>query len=134
MPIILMLYMSTGELVEMDNLISLREVLIANGWTFITAICVMLFSLFHWPCSTTCLTIKKETGSVVWTIISALLPTVIGILLCFIINSIWSIICIMWYFEGEIHKQETIRRVKKYFNAGVQKYNHELFEMKNLKN
>lgn len=95
MPIILMLYMSTGELVEMDNLISLREVLIANGWTSITAICVMLFSLFHWPCSTTCLTIKKETGSVVWTVISALLPTVIGILLCFIINSIWSIICIM---------------------------------------
>ena len=88
MPIILMLYMSTGELVEMDNLLALKEILVANGWTSATATCVMLFSLFHWPCSTTCLTIKKETGSWRWTLLGIAIPTMIGVLLCFIVNSI----------------------------------------------
>ena len=82
MPIILMLYMSSGELVEMDNLISLKEVLLLNGWTVKTAICVMLFSILHWPCSTTCLTIKKETGSLKWTFAGFLIPTTIAIIVC----------------------------------------------------
>ena len=92
MPIILMLYMSTGELVEMENLISLKEILITNGWTTITAICVMLFSILHWPCSTTCLTIKKETGSWKWTLAGFALPTLIGIVVCFVVNMIGSLV------------------------------------------
>ena len=82
-PIIIMSYLSTGSLVDMDNLVMLRSIFIENGWTWLTAICVILFSLIHFPCSTTCLTIYKETKSVKWTIISILLPTVCGILLCF---------------------------------------------------
>lgn len=82
-PIILMTYLSTGELTEMSNIMALKEVLLAHGWTTVTAICVMVFSLFHWPCSTTCLTIKKETGSWKWTALGFALPTAVGMLLCF---------------------------------------------------
>lgn len=92
MPIILMLYMSTGELVEMENLVSLKEILIANGWTSLTAICVMLFSILHWPCSTTSLTIKKETGSWKWTLAGFVLPTIVGIMVCFVVNTIGNLI------------------------------------------
>ena len=63
-PIIIMSYMSTGNLVDISNLSTLREVLVSNGWTWVTAVSVMLFSLMHWPCSTTCLTVKKETSSI----------------------------------------------------------------------
>lgn len=87
-PIIIMSYTATGSLIELDSLIHLRQLLIANGWTWLTAINVMLFSLMHWPCSTTCLTIKKETQSWKWTGLSFLIPTVTGILICFIVTSI----------------------------------------------
>lgn len=87
-----MTYMATGQLMEMDNLVTVKEILIANGWTTVTAICVMLFSMFHWPCSTTCLTIKKETGSLKWTAISIILPTIIGMILCFFVNLIGNMI------------------------------------------
>ena len=82
LPIIIMSYMATGSLVEMDNLGALKELLTNNGWTWLTAVCTMLFSLMHWPCSTTCLTIRKETGSLKWTAASVLLPTAAGLLLC----------------------------------------------------
>jgi len=85
-PIILMGYLATGTLTEIVNLDVMRELLIQNGWTWVTAICVILFSLLHWPCSTTCITIKKETGSLKWALFSILLPTVIGLVICFIIN------------------------------------------------
>ncbi len=87
-PIIIMTYMSTGSILEFDNLIQLKELLINNGWTFCTAICTMLFSLMHWPCSTTCLTIKKETQSFKWTAISFIIPTVLGATICFIFTLI----------------------------------------------
>ncbi len=58
-PIIIMSYTATGSLLEFDSLIQLRQLLTSNGWTWLTALNVMLFSLMHWPCSTTCLTIKK---------------------------------------------------------------------------
>ena len=87
-PIIIMSYMATGSLIEIDNMIELRNLLVANGWTWLTAVCVMLFSLMHWPCSTTCMTIKKETQSVKWTAISFLVPTITGIIICFIFTSI----------------------------------------------
>ena len=87
-PIMLMTYMATGNLVEYESLESLRTVLVNNGWTVTTAICVLIFSLCHFPCSTTCLTIKKETGSLKWTLLAIIIPTLIGIILCFLINNI----------------------------------------------
>ena len=81
-PIIIMAYMATGNLLDMSNLAELKTLLVDNGWTWLTAVCTMLFSLMHWPCSTTCLTIKKETQSLKWTAISFLIPTVIGICVC----------------------------------------------------
>jgi ferrous iron transport protein B len=87
LPIILMAYLSTGTLVAADDLGVLRALLVENGWTWLTAVCTMLFSLLHWPCSTTCLTIGKETGSVKWTLVSIALPTLIGMVLCFLTAS-----------------------------------------------
>lgn len=87
-PLIIMSYMSTGTLVEIDNLAELKELFIDHGWTWVTAVCTMLFSLLHWPCSTTCLTIRKETGSLKWTGLSMLIPTVIGMTICFLVASI----------------------------------------------
>lgn len=84
-PIIIMSYMATGSISEFESLDELRELLVSNGWTWLTALCVMLFSLMHWPCGTTCMTIKKETQSWKWTLVSFLLPTITGILICFIV-------------------------------------------------
>ena len=91
-PIILMAYLSNNALTSYDNLFVLKEILIDNGWTILTGICFIILSLFHYPCATTLLTIKKETKSTYWTIIAFLLPTVIGILLCFLITTITRII------------------------------------------
>ena len=71
-PIIIMAYLSTGSLLEFDSLDALRQLLVDHGWTWLTAVCTMLFSLMHWPCSTTCLTIGKETKSAKWTLLSIL--------------------------------------------------------------
>lgn len=84
-PIIIMSYMATGSLIELDSLVQLKDLLVANGWTWLTATCVMLFSLMHWPCATTCLTIRKETESLKWTAISFLVPTITGIAICFLV-------------------------------------------------
>ncbi len=81
-PILLMAYMSAGSLMEYESLDALRKILVQNGWNWITAVCVMLFSLFHWPCSTTCLTIYKETKSWKWTIAAVALPTLVGMVFC----------------------------------------------------
>ena len=82
-PIILMSYLSTGTIQDTASLDTLRELLVANGWTWLTALCTMLFSLFHWPCSTTCLSIAKESGSFKWTALAVMLPTGVGVLMCF---------------------------------------------------
>ncbi len=87
-PIIIMSYLATNTLVEFDSLFALKDLLVNNGWTVVTALCALIFTLFHFPCGTTCLTIKKETGSLKWTMISILLPTFIGILLCFVIKTV----------------------------------------------
>ena len=84
-PIIIMAYLSTGSLLEFDSLDALRALLVDNGWTWLTAVCTMLFSLMHWPCSTTCMTIGKETKSVKWTLISFAVPTIIGMAVCFLV-------------------------------------------------
>jgi ferrous iron transport protein B len=85
-PIILMSYLSAGELIELNEIRAIREILLENGWTWVTALCTIMFSLMHWPCSTTCLTIKKETGSWKWTSLAILLPTISGIIVCMIIK------------------------------------------------
>lgn len=86
LPIILMAYSCGGTLVEYESLASLRDLLCANGWTWVTAVCVMLFLLMHWPCATTLMTIKKESGSIGWTLLSIVIPTIIGLALCFFVN------------------------------------------------
>ena len=86
-PIIIMAYLSTGSLLEFDSLDALRQLLVDHGWTWLTAVCTMLFSLMHWPCSTTCLTIGKETKSAKWTLLSIAIPTGIGMAVCFLVAS-----------------------------------------------
>jgi len=83
-----MSYMSSESMMELENLNQLKQLLVDNGWTWVTALCVMLFSLMHWPCSTTCLTIRKETQSWKWTLVSFLVPTLSGIVICFIVANL----------------------------------------------
>ena len=82
-PILIMSYMSKGSLLALENLSEMRQLFINNGWTLTTAICTMLFTLNHWPCATTLWTIRKETGSLKWTLVSFLVPTMTGIIICF---------------------------------------------------
>lgn len=84
MPIVIMAYLSSGSLAEFESLSQLKELLTSHGWTWLTALCTMLFSLLHWPCSTTCMTIRKETGSAGWTAAAFLLPTAVGMAVCFV--------------------------------------------------
>lgn len=86
-PIIIMTYTSQGTLIEPGNLSDLHTLLISQGWTWVTALCTMVFFLFHWPCSTTLMTIKKETGSLKWTCLAVLLPTACGVILCMAITA-----------------------------------------------
>ena len=86
LPIIIMAYTAQGELNDMSNYALLGELLRANGWTWQTAVSVMIFSLMHWPCSTTCITIFKETRSLRRTFFAVLLPTLCGLLVCFVFN------------------------------------------------
>ncbi len=90
-PILLMCYLSTGKLTDFDTANSLGIVLRENGWTIVTAINTMLFSVLHFPCSTALWTIKKETGSTKWTLVSFLLPTVVAFTVCFFVNLIFKI-------------------------------------------
>ena len=78
-----------GVMFELDNLASYSTVFHAGGWTLLTAINLMLFSLIHNPCSTTLYTIYKETGSLKWTAISGFLPLIMGFVLCFFVAQIW---------------------------------------------
>lgn len=87
-PIMLMAYLSTGKIVEYEDISVLKQLLTDNGWTLTTAICTVIFMLCHFPCSTTCLTIKKETGSFKWTAVAVLLPTAVGIVLCAVIANV----------------------------------------------
>ena len=91
LPILLMSYLRTNTLVDIDNIFNLGDILIQNGWTVLTAINVMIFTLLHFPCSTTLITIFKETNSKKWTLISFLLPTLCGILVCFFTTLIWNL-------------------------------------------
>lgn len=85
-PIMLMTYLSTGELSDYSSLESLKTILVDNGWTATTALCTCIFSMFHFPCSTTLLTIFKETRSIKWTAISVAVPLMAGVITCAVIN------------------------------------------------
>ncbi|MCR0295705.1 ferrous iron transport protein B [[Clostridium] innocuum] len=84
--IMIMAYLANGSMMDIGDLAVLKELFVNNGWTWVTAICTLMFSLVHFPCATTLLTIRKETQSWKWTAVSFLLPTVLGILLCMGIN------------------------------------------------
>ncbi|RLK62684.1 ferrous iron transporter B [Atopobacter sp. AH10] len=87
-PCMLMGYLATSTIVDFDSLDQLRQLFLTNGWTWLTALNVILFTLFHWPCGTTILTIKKETGSNHWTWVSFWVPTVTGIFLCLVTTAV----------------------------------------------
>ncbi|WP_027294497.1 ferrous iron transport protein B [Robinsoniella sp. KNHs210] len=87
-PIMIMTYMAQGSLMEINDLDVLKQLLVQNGWTWVTAVSTMLFTLMHWPCSTTCLTIHKETQSIKWTLVSVVVPAVVGIVVCFVFTSV----------------------------------------------
>lgn len=89
LPILLMAYLSTGTLTEFESIDSLRQTLVSNGWTHLTALNTMLFSLLHWPCSTTLWTIRKETGSTKWMLLSMLIPTIVAFIVCFITTTVF---------------------------------------------
>lgn len=91
LPIILMSYMAKGCLVSLEDNYLIGNILVQNGWTILTAINVMIFTLLHFPCSTTLLTIKKETGSWKWAFISFLLPTVCGMVICMCTTFVWNV-------------------------------------------
>ena len=94
LPIILMCYLKSGTLVNIEDTIQIGQILIQNGWTMITAMNVMLFTILHFPCATTLLTIKKETSSWKWTAISFAIPTVCGIVLCMFTNLVYNFILV----------------------------------------
>ena len=88
LPVILMGYLAQGALTEITDISTLRDILTAHGWTNVTALCVMAFSLMHFPCSTTFLTIHRETRSSKKALCSLILPTVCGLTVCFIIHTV----------------------------------------------
>ena len=88
MPLIVMGYLSTGTLADVTDLSSFHALLLANGWTIQTALCTLVFTVAHWPCSTTCLTIWKETRSAKWTLAAVLLPAVCGFGLCLAVHAV----------------------------------------------
>ncbi|MBE5802485.1 MAG: ferrous iron transport protein B [Clostridiales bacterium] len=88
LPIMLMTYLSQGMLIEPAQTDVLKTILLSQGWTPVTAICTALFTMFHWPCSTTVLTVRKETGHIGWTALSVLLPTAAGMVICICVASL----------------------------------------------
>ena len=92
LPIILMAYLSTGSLVNIENTFEIGEILKQNGWTILTGINVMIFTLLHFPCGTTLMSIKKESGSIKWSLLAFALPTICGIIICIITASIYNLI------------------------------------------
>ena len=92
LPIILMSYAKTGTLLHLENLADISQILIENAWTLLTAINIMILSLLHFPCGTTLMTIKKEAGSLKWTVLSFIIPSIFGIILCMLTTAIWNIV------------------------------------------
>ena len=92
LPIILMCYLGGNSLVNFSDYSTIGQILVQNNWTIITAINVMIFTVLHFPCTTTLLSIKKETGSIKWTILSFVLPTLCGIVICIFTNLVFNLV------------------------------------------
>lgn len=92
LPILLMCYLKTNLMVDLEDSMAISEILKANGWTILTAINMMLITLMHFPCATTLITIKKETKSLKWTILALIIPTVCGIVVCMVTTGIYNLI------------------------------------------
>lgn len=84
-PLIIMGYLASDNMMDMDDMNQLKSLLTDNGWTWVTALCTMLFSLMHWPCSTAVLTVRKETGKWKWAILAFAIPTVCGVAMCILV-------------------------------------------------
>lgn len=81
-PLMIMAYMAHGSITGSNDTAAIRSLLLDNGWNVSTAVCVMLFTLMHWPCATTCVTIYRETKSLKWTALSIIIPTLTGCVVC----------------------------------------------------
>ena len=92
-PLMIMIYNNSNILSSYESLDTLRTLFINNGWNNLTAICVILFSLLHFPCATTCLSIKKETNSYKWMILSFVIPLFVASFVCFIISFVYRLLC-----------------------------------------
>ena len=92
MPVMLMAYLAQGSLVDFDQLSGVHALLVEQGWSGTTAVCTLLFALFHWPCSTTCLTIYRESKSIRWTLVAVAVPTLLGMGLCILVNGVSQLI------------------------------------------
>ena len=86
MPLIVLGYLSGSTLADVSDLLSFRALLLANGWTGCTALCTLLFTICHWPCSTTCLTVFRETRSMRYTLAAIAFPTCFGLALCALVR------------------------------------------------
>lgn len=91
-PIMMMSYSNAGVISSYSSLVSLKELFLNNNWDVIKCICTIVFTLFHFPCATSIMAIKKETNSIFWTILSIIIPLLLGLFICFIINSLSYII------------------------------------------
>ena len=94
LPLCLMLYRSDGMLTETLSLSSVSELLTANGWTWQTAILFLVFTVLHSPCTTTLLTVKRETGKFRYALLAFLLPTALGIGFCITLHTIFSVFAV----------------------------------------
>lgn len=92
LPILLMCYLKTNLMVDLEDTMAISEILKANGWNILTAINMMLITLMHFPCATTLMTIKKETKSLKWTVLAFIIPTVCGIVVCMLTTVVYNVI------------------------------------------
>lgn len=94
LPVMMMIYMSQGSLTEITDLAWFHSLLAENGWTSLTAVNVLIFTLMHWPCATTLLSIRKESGSWKWTAAAAAAPLALGIIFCGVTRAVYCIFLI----------------------------------------
>jgi ferrous iron transport protein B len=87
-PIMLMIYLQAGTMLSLDGFGSFTSILVKNGWNVVTALNFIIFTIFHWPCATTLLTIKKETGRWYWVFLATIIPTLLGVAICFVVARI----------------------------------------------
>jgi ferrous iron transport protein B len=89
LPILVLALTGGGVLADVSDTAALGVLLQADGWTWVTALCTMVFTVFHWPCATTCLTIRRETKSLRWTALAIALPTALGMALCAVLHLVF---------------------------------------------